>query len=385
MVRKSTVLSAGAALLLASAVGAHQFGTFKPLFEPSKKSTLCQVVADSSRSIGTQVNQETGPGVRIIDGVFHVFYDTNSHRILPEERRKLEGYLRFFPENSSFIVDGFADYRHDEPYNERLSIMRAESVVPSIRKALPRSSVKTIGHGKTVSRPEGTDLGRIVEDRRARIFPVDKTLNASRNLFSADYYLVDSSEKMGDQIEPTVGVTRWDVVNLYPFPANAQVYAFNSIRRDCKGNLADEKPKGKNNLFSDLIDFIENKAQPNTSITVLTATDPQSYDVVLAYMGGMDKARRKGIKVSFLYLGNDPNYAESLQTFAKQTGGDMYHKPNFLKSSRNPNNLEGIPAFAAREQVQANGIPTHDLRVVAKLPPNYRLKQYEGNMARRAA
>ena len=334
MVRKSRILLAGGALLLAAVAGAHQSGTFKHLFEPSKESTLCQVVADSSRTIETQVDQDVKAGLRMIDGVIHVFYDTNRYNIPAEDKRKLKDNLRFFPSGSRFIVDGHADIRHSDAYNRELSRRRAQGVADIIKEVLPDAVVNIISHGRSISRPEGAGLALMGRDRYVRIFAGDESLNASRNLFSSDYYLVDASKKMGEQVNPLVGVTKWDVANLYPFPKNAQVFAYNSEWRVCGKNLADERPQGENNLYKILADFIDNRAKPNTSITVLVGTDTEiaKYSTFELFRI-IDLAKKKGITVSFLSYGDIPDTAKPLNVFAKGTGGKFYDTPYFLRQT----------------------------------------------------
>lgn len=355
MVRKLIVIPTLAAIALGAVAGTHHLyksGALNPFFETPKgnveamrrifrtpiptyepEGTLCRVVADSSRALDTQSGKEAKPGVKLVDGMLNVFYETGSHTIAPVEKRKLVDYLRFFPSKSRFIVDGFADYRHSDVYNRDLSRRRAEGVVEIIKSALPNSSVKIAGHGKDISRPEGTDLQSIWHDRRVRIFPSEETFNASRDLFTADYYLVDASEKMGEQINPSVGVTKLDVANLYPFPKNAEVYTFNSIWRKCGKTLADERPKGENNLYNVLANFIDNKAQPNSSIVVLVGTASHGINF-LEHFTVIDMANRKKVRVSFSYSGIDSKVAQSLQTLAASTGGNMYSQANFLSLNR---------------------------------------------------
>ncbi len=65
--------------------------------------------------------------------------------------------------------------------------------------------------------------------------------------------------------------------------------------------------------------------------------------------------------------------------------GQVLYVPNKAmrlsqKSSLNPNSLERISKFAARVYGQDNGIPTHNVRQVAKLPDYGRAKQYQARM-----
>ena len=106
----------------------------------------------------------------------NLLFDVNS-ATLPDTVKELEILYQFMKnkQNVTILVEGHTDDKGSHPYNDRLSIMRAESVKNYlVRRGIAPERIKTVGYGKRKPiAPNDTEFGRRL-NRRTEIVIVSK-------------------------------------------------------------------------------------------------------------------------------------------------------------------------------------------------------------------
>ena len=106
----------------------------------------------------------------------NLLFDVNS-ATLPDTVKELEILYQFMKNkpNVTILVEGHTDDKGSHPYNDRLSIMRAESVKNYlVRRGIAPERIKTVGYGKRKPiAPNDTEFGRRL-NRRTEIVIVSK-------------------------------------------------------------------------------------------------------------------------------------------------------------------------------------------------------------------
>ncbi|MFN3270330.1 MAG: OmpA family protein [Candidatus Kapaibacteriota bacterium] len=106
----------------------------------------------------------------------NLLFDTNSAS-LPDTVKELEVLYQFMKNkpNVTILVEGHTDDRGSHPYNDKLSLMRAESVKNYlVSRGINPERIKTVGYGKRKPlAPNDTEFGRRL-NRRTEIVILSK-------------------------------------------------------------------------------------------------------------------------------------------------------------------------------------------------------------------
>jgi outer membrane protein OmpA-like peptidoglycan-associated protein len=114
-----------------------------------------------------RATSELGPAVEPA----MVFFPTNVARLGIAERSQVDRLAHSAGDHGTFIVDGHADARGRERYNDRLSRQRALSVAARLlREGVPSSRIEVHAYGATRPRAGGSEPEALQRNRRVEIF-----------------------------------------------------------------------------------------------------------------------------------------------------------------------------------------------------------------------
>jgi outer membrane protein OmpA-like peptidoglycan-associated protein len=100
-----------------------------------------------------------------------VFFPTNVSRLGTSERAQVDRLARAGTGTSTFIVDGHADARGREAFNDRLGKQRAWAVASRLlKRGVASSRIEVHSYGASRPRATGTDPSSLQRNRRVEIF-----------------------------------------------------------------------------------------------------------------------------------------------------------------------------------------------------------------------
>ena len=100
-----------------------------------------------------------------------VFFATNVARLGTAQRVQVDQLAGERAGEPTFVVDGHADVRGHEAYNERLSRLRATAVAARLmRHGIPSNRIEVHAYGASRPRASGEDPSALQRNRRVEIF-----------------------------------------------------------------------------------------------------------------------------------------------------------------------------------------------------------------------
>ncbi len=245
----------------------------------------------------------------IQDGVLSVFYTTNSWKLMSNDIDDLRKFGKTLDSGSSLIIEGRADYRGSEERNEVLGRNRAQGIAEFLQ-TYTGGSVDFVSYGENDSQ-ETSDKEQLQRDRVVRIVPNKGLVTRALDVSPADVYLIDQSGSMTGE--------KWNQVQTFYFPKDADVYTFESPKQDCRTPLSQRSPGGGTPLYWSLSDVLSSMKDSQT-LTVLTDGDDTHEGKTPAQVIVLANA----IKISVNVIGLGVYRPEVLEQIASETGGQAY-------------------------------------------------------------
>lgn len=233
------------------------------------------------------------------------------------------------------LVEGYADERGSNEYNNALSARRAAAVEARIGECavshkikVPQVITTSFGEAKPVDRR--ADAQAYAKNRRVSIVANLDAITRGLNLLKGDIVLIDDSGSMGDPLSGA-GKSKWEVVKEYKFADSAKKFVFNGCFLKEVSDFNDVGPGCTTPLWNSLETMID-KAEKGQRITVVSDGEDSDVDSKptehsinvrrAAEISG--KAREKKTPISFVSVGVEARTAYLLEQIARETKGKIY-------------------------------------------------------------
>lgn len=242
------------------------------------------------------------------DGVLSVFYATNSWKLFSNDLGDLRGFGRSLDPRSSLIIEGHADYRGSEEWNDELGRNRAAGVADVLDGYLS-GPVDFVSYGEKNATQNG-DKTQLQRERVVRVVPNTGLVTRALEVSPADVYLLDQSGSMVGE--------KWEQIQAFAFPPSSSVNTFRDPQQNCDIPLLQRTASGGTPLYRSLDAVISSMGNSQT-ITVLTdGEDTEGGDPAQI----ISEARAKKIRINTIGLG--VTQPQVLMDLAASTGGQVY-------------------------------------------------------------
>lgn len=285
-------------------------------------SYLCEVQVERRDDLQVATTKkviEQKKEVRVLE----LYFPSGSSTLSDEDYAKLEEYADSLPENTSMLIEGYADYRGSFEVNKNISGKRVDYITTILGVLGYDFQMQKVALGEKKATQDTDNPETLQKDRKVKLVaPAEviteglDTMLAETSL--AETYLLDQSRSMNEM--DVNGKRKWQQVQQYRFPQESEVYTFSTEGRVCGGSIGLEKPKGSTPLYVSMYTVLA-KMKENSALTVLT--DGEDNQGGRSVEEIVSLAYHKNIAVSIIGLGLYHNQSK-LEFIAIQTGGKFY-------------------------------------------------------------
>ena len=253
-----------------------------------------------------------------------IYYPTNSWTISRPYLDCLKSFYGKHSEAQSWIVEGHADMRGSDDWNNTLGTNRAEGIEGYLERWGARGRITPVSYG--AAKPvDSAHTPEAYRKNRRGIITVEGEIitEALKRLPEADAYILDASGSMRDFADDG-RTSKWGVVTKYAYPAQSNRYAFNScINVQSPSDLAAVQPDCGTPLWKSVLDVLNGQKQYKR-ITILTDGQDDNFNNPLLEQVIL-VAKAKGTHLSIAGVGvYSDAIRDQLARVANETGGEAY-------------------------------------------------------------